>query len=405
MIGNSLHDWFFMRNGFDTFHLEPERHRQLLFGSLDRERRDRLLDKIEDACCAREGHKSVIYGDYGRGKTHQCKNVIWALLKREVAAYPVYVKATEYKSKEPFSSLFRSLLLALPSAAVQAMATEYARQLAKNHVASMTEVTGSEEIGLVFEQGLAAPNLDIVRRSMKYLGGETDLDMTVISDTLTPRLTVSREFGAVMKGLVQLFREIGIKERTVPMFLIDEAERLSLITNTDAYWSWLAALRELTEIHGVGFIFFVGAKSEDTVPEMLLQPEIRTRIGDVNYVELYNPDKAALRDFLLELFETLLRKGPVPAAHREAMKEYLQDGDVDSPAPELAKEAKKLNESVTTFPFTKKALEEFIESCSQANLANKPREVLIRLQKAATRALRKSRRYIDSGVLAEIAGE
>src|SRR2546430_5007595 len=105
----TFHDWFFMRRGFESFRLEPDKHRQLLLGKLDRSQRDHLLDNLEEAALALEGHKSVVYGDFGRGKTHQSKNIMWEIKRRKLPIYPVYFKCTEYKSKEPFSSLFKGL--------------------------------------------------------------------------------------------------------------------------------------------------------------------------------------------------------------------------------------------------------------------------------------------------------
>src|SRR4051794_35649474 len=125
----TVNEWFFMRNGFDTFRLEPDKHRQLLFGKRDRTQRDHLLDSLEEAGYAFEGHKSVIFGDYGRGKTHQSKNAIWESKQRMLPIYPIYVKCTEYKSKEPFASFFRELILSLPTEDIQGMAETYVRRL------------------------------------------------------------------------------------------------------------------------------------------------------------------------------------------------------------------------------------------------------------------------------------
>lgn len=66
---------------------------------------------------------------------------------------------------------------------------------------------------------------------------------------------------------------------------------------------------------------------------------------------------------------------------------------------------KKAGETLNTYPFTKDALDEFVESCSQAELSNKPREVLMRLQRAATKAIRKNEHLIDSSTVEEIIKE
>jgi hypothetical protein len=405
----SVKEWFFMRDGFDSFRVTPEKHPQLLFGKLDRDQRDHLLNRIEEACYASEGQKSVVYGDFGRGKTHQCKNVMWEIQRRKLPVFPVYVKCTEYKAKELFTTFFRELVLSLPTEQVQAMAEEYVRKR-RQGAPSLREITGSEDIAQVFEKGLAAPNLDLVRLSMRYLGGEEKIEkgMTAVSSALPPKLNVSKEFGAAMKGLVHLFKEVGASVNgtkcTIPLFLIDEAERFGLVSNADTYWTWVAALRELTEITGAGMVFFVGAKSQDLIPDILLLDEVRTRIGVINYVEFWNPDRQALMDFVVELSATLIRKGSVPMEHKQALVELKSD--LSEIVPKALQDiVTGAGEALDTYPFTKDALDEFVESCSQAELSNKPREVLMRLQRAATKAIRKNEHLIDSSTVEEIIKE
>jgi hypothetical protein len=398
----SVNEWFFLRDGFESFRLEPDKHRQLLFGRLDRDQRDHLLNRIEEACYSLEGHKSVVFGDFGRGKTHQCKNIIWQVGRLKLPVYPVYVKCTEYKAKESFSSFFRELLLALPTNEIQAMSEEYARRI-RQGAPRMSAVTGSEELGLIFEKGLSAPNLDLVRLCVRYLGGEDKINLSSISDALPARLNISKEFGGVMKGFVHLFHEIGINGARVPLFLVDEAERFSTVTNVDAYWTWVAALRELTEINGMGIVFFVGAKTQDTIPEMLVIDEVRTRIGVINYVEFWNPDKNALRDFISDLTRTLIRKGSIPPEHRDALMDL--GVDVAADRPQELRDVASDDDAMESFPFSRDALDEFVESCAQADLANKPREVLIRLQRAATKAIRKNERPISVDTVQEIVKE
>jgi hypothetical protein len=400
----SFGDWFFMRKGFDSFRLEPDKHRQLVLGQQDRAQRDHILESVEESAYSLEGHKSVVYGDFGRGKTHQSKNIMWEIQRRRLPIHPIYVKCTEYKSKEPFSSFFKELVLSIRTEDIQAMAEEYVRRI-RDGARPMRDVIDSEDLGIVFEKGLAAPNLQMVRRCMRWLGGEDKIDISLVSSSGPARLNVSKEFGAVMKGLVHLFREVGLSQARVPVFLIDEAERFGLVTQTDTYWTWIAALRELTEINGVGLIFFVGAKTQDDIPAHLVVDEVRTRIGVINYIEFYNPDRAALRGFMVELLATLIRKGPVPIEHRDALADLGVELGAEAAAPELNEIASQDGVTLETFPFTEDALEEFVRSCAAAELANKPRELLLRTQKAATKAMRRNQRVIDSGIVDEIIRE
>ena len=111
----TMTEYFFMRDGFKSFRLEPDKHNYLLFGERDRVQRNYLLDHLEEASYSLEGFKSVVIGDYGRGKTHQSKNLEYEIKRRGLNLYPIYIKCTEFKSKEQFSTFFRELLLGIPT--------------------------------------------------------------------------------------------------------------------------------------------------------------------------------------------------------------------------------------------------------------------------------------------------
>src|SRR5215204_1610369 len=115
----TMTDFFFMRDGFETFRLEPEKHNFLLFGKQDRAQRDHLLDLLEEASYSLDGHKSVVIGDFGRGKTHRSKNLKYEIEQRELNLFPIYVKCIEFKAKEPFTSFFKELVLGIPTEHLQ----------------------------------------------------------------------------------------------------------------------------------------------------------------------------------------------------------------------------------------------------------------------------------------------
>src|SRR5262249_33885366 len=139
------------------------------------------------------------------------------------------------------------------------------------------------------------------------------------------QLTDSLEFGAVLRGIAQMFLAV---DGAVPLYLIDEAERIQNVSNTDSYYGWLASLRELTEIANVAMIFFIGAKSKDDLPVLFVQPEIMRRIGVANYYEFLNPGAEQIEQFVVELLQTAIRKGPVPEVHRSALDPAALDDTV-----------------------------------------------------------------------------
>jgi len=398
-MDKTMEKWFFMRPGFSTFRLEPDKHRQFLFGERDRQQRQVLLGALEEACYSREGHKAAVFGDYGRGKTHQCYNIMYEIERRSLPLVPVYIKCSAYKSKEPFASLFKEMILKHPSSELQRIAQGYQRLVQKKEAPPLQDIVRHEDIAHVMSTGLAAIAIEPVKNSMRWLGGEAKVEMGLIGTGLQSQLADSLEFGGVLRGLAHMFLTIDGK---VPLYLVDEAERIQNVTNTDTYYSWVASLRELTEILSVAMVFLIGAKTRDELPTLFVLDEIVRRIGVTNYIEFTNPGSEDIEEFLVELLQTSIRKGDVPEPHRTA----LSPGALDSSLPEeLRRIVDDDPEKLRCFPFEPDAFSEFVQQLSGGELSNKPSEVLIRLQKAAQRAMRNNKPTISSKIVDEINSE
>ncbi|HEX8441422.1 hypothetical protein [Archangium sp.] len=398
-MNKQMDKWFFMRPGFTRFRLEPDTDPEYLFGASDRRRRDNLLGAIEEACYSKDGHKAAIYGDYGLGKTHQCKNIIYEIKRQNLPIKPVYIKCGAYGTKDPFHKLFGEMVLQHRTEELQNIAIEYQRMVQKGQASPLLEVVHSEEVHRVLSRGLTAVELDEVRNSMRWLGGEAKVEMGLISRSLPPQLKESQEFGAVMRGLAHMYQAV---EGKVLLYLIDEAERFQNITQPDAFFSWAASIRELTEITGVGLIFLIGAKTRNELPVIFVQDEIVRRIGVTNYVELMNPGRDDLEGFVVELLQTVILKGEVPKAHQDVVNKQALDSKVPDELRALTEDDP---ERLRAYPFEVDALSDFIEQVTSGDLASKPSEVLIRLQKAAQRAMRLDARTIDAKLVSDINAE
>jgi hypothetical protein len=399
-MSSSVKDWFFLRPGFESFGLEPDRDSNLLIGERDREHRDWLLRGLEEAQLVGEGFKAVTYGDYGRGKTHQCRNLIYEIEHQKLAILPLYVKCFEFKSKEQFGTLFRNMVERIHSDDLKQTTTDYYHMVERGQAEPILDIVESEDIEQGF-RALASPNDEIVRLAMKWLGGMklAKNDRNQIGSALPEQLTVSRDFAAVAKGLCEIYRQVKGKQLA---FLLDEVERFGQITHDDTYWSWVASLRALTELADLSLIFFVGAKTRDEIPNMLLWDEVSTRIGTNNFKDLHNPGREELREWIHELFQTLVRKGPVPAALQEPMGAAAADTSVPQELQDLTGgDADRLK----AYPFTPSALDLFVEQCMAEALANKPREVLKQIQRSAARALTEGERVIDEDTLMSVKGD
>lgn len=398
-MNKTMQDWFFMRPGFETFRFQPERHSKYMFGDDDRAQRDRLIEALEEAAYSRDGHKAAVYGDYGRGKTHLCHNVMFEIRRRTLPFAPVYVKCGAFKKKEPFGSLFREMVFGHTSDELQRVATAYAQEVSAGNQPALQEVIGSEDIAHVLATGLTVPNPEAVKTSMRWLAGEPKVPMGTIGGALKPQLIDPFDFGGVLKGLSHMLASV---DEQVPLYIVDEAERFESIADPDTYFSWLATIRELTEIPEIGIFFMIGAKTRDQLPAIFVQPEIIRRIGVANYVELLNPGKDAIRSFLLEQLRTTIRKGAVPEAQREIVAPEALDDVVPD---ELKKLVDDDDDRLEVYPFEPDAFETFVQQVATGEMANKPSEAQLRLQKAAQRAMRLDQKLIDLPIVEAIQDE
>jgi hypothetical protein len=397
MTDRNMAGWFYMRSGFETFLLQPERHARYVFGERDRRQRDRLLESLEEASYSRDGYKAAIYGDYGRGKTHQCHNLIFEIKRRGLPFVPIYVKCSAFKKKEMFTALFRQLLFGHAPEEIQAVATEYARRVNASQASPLTDLIHSADIVNVITRGLTAPNPEAVKISMRWLAGEPKIDLTMLGGSLKPQLVDSGDYGDVMRCIAQMYLEV---RQEVPLYIVDEAERLQNVTDNDSYFAWLAALRELTEIHNVALLLMVGAHTRDQLPTILVQEEIVRRIGVANYMEFVNPGRDDLKTFLIEQFQTSIRKGSVPDSQREVMDAIA----LDEAVPAGLRDATGGNaQRLESFPFEPEALDDFVAQVATGEMANKPSEAQLRLQKAAQRTMRLGRRTIERDVVDSLA--
>ena len=394
----SMDNWFFLRPGFASFKITPETQPGLLFGNREQKKRDYLIGEIEGACYGRAGYKAVVFGDYGRGKTHLSLNLKFKSAHDGLGVVPIYLKCSAYTAKEPFSTLFGQFLRELNLVDVRRVTTEYFKMVADGKARPIREIVHLEDVAVAIENGLQLPNDNVVRDTMRWLGGER-VTMTLVAAQLKDRLTDSREFGAVMRGLTHMYREVDGK---VLLYFLDEAERLENITHIDTYAAWTAAFRELTEIEGLGLIMFIGALTRNALPTILLSDEIMRRVGVANYVEFQNPGRDDIRDFLVELLGTLVRKGPVPEVHRpamsaEALSEVIPEGLTQATGGD--------EDRLRFYPFEPDAFEDFVEQIAAGDMSSKPSEALIRLTKAATTAMRKDKKTIDSKIVDDIGQE
>lgn len=281
---------------------------------------------------------------------------------------------------------------------INRVAEVYEGLVRSGHAKNYKELVGNDEIAKALST-LSKPNPEIVKIALKWLGG-AKLDKAVLREIgpgITSAISVGKDFASVTRAIAHMYRTVDQK---ILVFFIDEAERLHRVTQPDAYSSWTASLRALTDLSEVGFVFFVGGKTRDELPDMLTWDEISTRIGPSNYRDLLNPGPDDIRQWITELFATLVRKGPVPQDLRGVL-----GSNENAPVPALIEVVGDDAEALEAYPLAPGALESFVSQIAVDDLSNKPRQILKRIQRAAGRAIKLGSPLITEEILEATKGE
>src|SRR5262249_9656382 len=135
---------------------------------------------------------------------------------------------------------------------------------------------------------------------------------------------------------------------------------------------------------------------------IMVQPEIMRRIGVANYIEFHNPGRDDLRGFLLEQFQTTIRKGAVPDTQKEAVEEGALDEHIPDELRSITGDDPR---GLETYPFEPDAFDEFVTQIASGEMANKPSEAQLRVQKAAQKVMRLGKRVITSKIVENLTSD
>lgn len=202
------------------------------------------------------------------------------------------------------------------------------------------------------------------------------------------RLNVTRSLGDLGSGdLVDALVGIGrLAERNDEkiIFLMDEAEQFRNVRTGDATESLHSYLRRLAEPSNssVGFIIASYALTLDDMAELLTRADVRTRIGENNFIEIPPlPTIQDVRNFLRELLTQLVDQNEA--------ERRIQDEDLEV--------------SLMSYPFTAEAFESLCEYASQDPTKALPRNLIRAVNECAISAWDNRQPIIESVIVDEIA--
>ncbi|MEM2112340.1 MAG: hypothetical protein QXX08_10785 [Candidatus Bathyarchaeia archaeon] len=376
-------DWFCL-NGRDSFTIDPKVNpddAKFYFGR--DEIKIRIKAQLRRSFVEPGVPKMVIYGSFGSGKTQTLFHLEHYLKNERPEACRQSPKTLhldlEMNSKSDHKSWHLQLMETLGKAAV----TNWIDNLftrTQNLDTELKNIFGNTNMAE------AAKNLrvggDIGLLAWRWFCGYE------LKANELERLSVTRSLGDLGSGdMVNALVGIGrLAERNGEkiIFLMDEAEQFKNVKTGDATESLHTYLRKLAEPSNssIGFIIASYALTLDDMAELLVRADVRTRIGENNFIEI--PPLPSVRDVQIFLKELLAELVEQNKAERKIQSECLKV-------------------SLETYPFTAEAFDMLCEFASQDPIKALPRNLIKAVNECAISAWDEKKPIIEPNIVNEIA--
>ncbi|MSQ48649.1 MAG: hypothetical protein EXR78_09765 [Deltaproteobacteria bacterium] len=376
-------EWFCL-NGRDSFTIDPKINagdEKFFFGRDDIQKN--LAARFSRAFIDPKVPKLVLYGAYGSGKTQTLFHIAYMLKTtppRSLKASPRTIQlVVEMRSRSTHSDWHLQLMEALGKEVL----TGWLELLFKKH----------QDFDKFVAQLVGEPNITKALLNIKGGGDIPLIAWRWLSGLkLTPaelqRLFLTRNLGDIgTADLVNVLVAIGkVAEECGEklIFLVDEVESFHMISNADAINNVHDYLRRLASPDNatVGFVLSMYGLTADQVPEVVNRADVRTRIGNQNYIEIEPlPTIADVRRFTLELLSQF----------------------IDKTMAEKRITAHKLTVALETYPFEAGAFDLLCDYASQDPSKALPRNIIAALNECAISTWDAGKYVIEQQIVNDIA--
>jgi hypothetical protein len=385
MSNETFQDWFCLKNRA-TFTIDPKVNpddAKLYFGR--EPLRERIRKQVSRAFIDPQVPKMMFYGAYGSGKTQTLYHMAWDMKAKKPTSckgqpHVVHLDI-EVQSKSSADSWHLQMTEALEMGTVQGWLDTLFNS-SKHFEQEIAKLTPEANLQMAFKQLRGGG--DIAFNAWRWLTGQ-DLSSGELQE-----IKVTRILGDVGVGdLVSAIIALGNLARAVDkelVFFMDEMEGLQNVKQGDAAESWHDYLRKLSDNSNssVGFVLGFKADTIDDAPRILVRPDITSRIGKHNLIEL----------------ETLA----APANVKTFVEDMLSHLIDESKAEALIK-SESLKSKWKKYPFTESAFELMCDYACQDPHKSTPRNIIRTINECAITSwdAEPKKRIIDDAVVNDIA--
>jgi hypothetical protein len=360
----SINEWFCLKPGKENFTIIPERDQEFLFGKALW--REQIENQLKFSIVLSEPVRLVWWGDFGIGKTQRLQYMRHVVHRDNLPFFPVMVTCRDLGTKSGFGELHYDL--------VNNIGIEYARDLMRKY---RKRIEAGDVAGIPFTKLSAVADVanamerlwdkdQLAQAAWKFLTGlELDKGEPILADVTKPQLDSSIEFASVLKCLAWVLHAETGKHL---LFLIDQMETLTNVTNKDFENSWVETLRAVLDVRELGIVCAIGAMRQELLPTIMIRPEIFSRFKQDNYKRLAAYEQETAKDFLLGLLEQW-----IDADRRDALVQRERLDQITGYNP-------------TTYPFTEAAFDSFCIYLTNDPRDAKPREFIDRVNRVAAEA-------------------
>lgn len=380
-----------------SFQLDPQFDSNIFVGRDDV--KSRLNDRLKRSMPTKSAMHTMIYGDYGSGKTHTLNYIAGFLSEQKLDILPIFVGSPRIDMKSDPSDLYRSIIQAMSISnifsvfvkvfdSVQHKINE--TQDLYKRVDAIDEVVKNRDLSSVlYKYTTSRPAEDFL--VAKWLSGEKlsakeKGTLQVMKDNSDPNTAIQ-----TLKSLLTLFKTIS---RKYVLLLLDEMEKLVdlPLRRQNDFQDFLRQLVGQDTYVSVIIAFSIaGGGLEQTIPMYQPTSPVGTRVGyPQNYIELKEfDDPERMKTFVRELI----------AALRDPK------ADIEN----LVKKAKSLTEEKIGdfFPFTDDAVELIFQRSTQGRIRKLllPRDLQITMTACLGDAIIRNKSLVDTEIVERVMAQ